>query len=172
MFLSKISRLCKCRKRAVSPVVATVLLIAITVAAASMIWFVVVPMIQGSAEPLVGESNTAGDDDGDDLPEIFYIEVGNTGTEDVKIDSITIKWANATADTGAEPTTELTTLDLSSKTVDAGDASKKITVTVDDTDYGEITGSDDGSILYNFKATVEFDDGTTKTTEVFSWSPA
>ncbi|MEX2721671.1 MAG: type IV pilin [Candidatus Wukongarchaeota archaeon] len=172
MFLSKISKLCKRRKRAVSPVVATVLLIAITVAAAAMVFFVVMPMIQGSAEPLVGTNNTAGDNNGDYLPETFYIEVGNTGTDDVKIDSVTIKWVNGTAEETATPTTALTTLEISGATVEAGDASDQVTVTVDPSGYGVTTGSSDGDILYRFTATVEFDDGTTETTDVFEWSPA
>ena len=87
MFLSKISRLCKCRKRAVSPVVATVLLIAITVAAAAMVYLVVMPMISGSPEPVVQNVDSWQDTNANGLCDEVTVNVRNMGTADMTVKS-------------------------------------------------------------------------------------
>jgi len=89
MLISKISRLCQRRKRAVSPVVATVLLIAITVAAAAMVWFVVMPMISGSAEPVI-QSVTPSGGETDGFYENIDVRVKNFGTAEFKVDDATV----------------------------------------------------------------------------------
>lgn len=97
MFLSKISKLCKRRKRAVSPVVATVLLIAITVAAAAMVYFVVMPMISGSPEPVI-QSVTPKDDNTDGSYELIDVKVRNFGTADFKVDDASVTPTGGTSE--------------------------------------------------------------------------
>jgi flagellin-like protein len=97
VLVSKISRLCQRRKRAVSPVVATVLLIAITVAAAAMVWFVVMPMISGSAEPVI-QSVTPEDGDDNGSYELLDVRVRNFGTAEFKVDDASVNPTGGTSE--------------------------------------------------------------------------
>ena len=64
------------RKKAVSPVIATILLIALTVTAAAIVYFVVVPMLQGKPKLAITDHGKAlGFDDR------YEITVENIGTE-------------------------------------------------------------------------------------------
>ncbi|MHA1305019.1 MAG: archaellin/type IV pilin N-terminal domain-containing protein, partial [Candidatus Heimdallarchaeaceae archaeon] len=85
-------------KRGVSPVIATILLISLVVVASSMVYFLVVPMIQGSASI---ELITAQwfDSDADDVVDITYLTIQNTGTATAVVSNITI-----TLQTGADTT--------------------------------------------------------------------
>ena len=76
-------------KRAVSPVIATVLLISLVVAASAMVYFIVVPLLKGSAS--VNFITTQWfDSDGDDVADLVYITLQNTGSASATIDNITL----------------------------------------------------------------------------------
>jgi len=68
-----IRRLRKMR-RAVSPVIATVLLISLVVAASAMVYFIVVPLLRGSASVNIVTTQWF-DSDGDDVADLVYITV-------------------------------------------------------------------------------------------------
>lgn len=103
MNLNKLSA----RKRAVSPVVAAILLIGLTVAAGAVVFFIVLPMLS---------STTEADDisitfDGNQTSTAFKFRIKNEGSTDVTIDSITM--------TGETPGT--ITYDPTSKKIKAGE---------------------------------------------------
>lgn len=76
-------------KRAVSPVIATVLLISLVVAASAMVYFIVVPLLKGSAS--VNFITTQWfDSDGDDVADLVYITLQNTGSASATINNITL----------------------------------------------------------------------------------
>ncbi len=74
------------RKRAVSPVVAAILLIGLTVAAGAIVYFIVLPMLS---------STTGADDvsitfDGNQTSTAFKFRIKNEGASDVTLSSVTI----------------------------------------------------------------------------------
>jgi flagellin-like protein len=83
------------RKRAVSPVVAAILLIGLTVAAGAIVYFIVLPMLS---------STTEADDititfDGNQTNVDFKFRVKNEGATDVTVESITMNGENNAATT-------------------------------------------------------------------------
>ncbi len=76
-------------KRAVSPVIATVLLISLVVAASAMVYFIVVPLLKGSASVNFVTTQWF-DSDGDDVSDLVYITLQNTGSASSKISNITL----------------------------------------------------------------------------------
>ncbi len=77
------------KKRAVSPVIATVLLIALVVAAVAIVYFVVFPMLQGEPS-LVVVSTTLSDTNGDKRVDQILINYKNVGSSKAVISSITL----------------------------------------------------------------------------------
>ena len=105
------------KKKAVSPVIATILLIALTVTAAAIVWFVVIPLINNTPKQLL-------------ITEYDFV----TGTEDqysftvqnglgsaITISDITIEFENGTAGPAV--------LDFNTTTISAGSV-KEIVITV------------------------------------------
>lgn len=76
----------KGNKRGVSPVIATILLIALTVSAAAIVYFVVVPLLQGKGEMVVMSGVTLTDSDVDGFYDTATIELFNVGTDLVTLD--------------------------------------------------------------------------------------
>ncbi|MCE7743326.1 MAG: hypothetical protein GOP50_12820 [Candidatus Heimdallarchaeota archaeon] len=76
-------------KRAVSPVIATVLLISLVVAASAMVYFIVVPLLRGSASVNIVTTQWF-DSDGDDVTDLVYITLQNSGSASTIISNITI----------------------------------------------------------------------------------
>jgi hypothetical protein len=96
------------KRRAVSPVVATILLISLVVAASAMVYFIVVPMLRGSANVDLITIQWF-DSDGDSVVDVAYVTVQNTGSANAVILSI-----NVTIDT--ESTNE--TIEISNANVE------------------------------------------------------
>ncbi|MFW9914489.1 MAG: archaellin/type IV pilin N-terminal domain-containing protein [Candidatus Thorarchaeota archaeon] len=97
------------RKQAVSPVVAAILLIGLTVAAGAIVYFIVLPMLS---------STTEADDiaivfDGNQTSVDFKFRVKNEGATDVTVSSISI--------TGADSGVTISAYDPSTKKVKAGE---------------------------------------------------
>jgi hypothetical protein len=86
-------------KRAVSPVVATILLISLVVAASALVYFIVVPMLRGSANVDLITIQWF-DSDGDTVVDVAYVTLQNSGTA-----SATINQLNVTIDTTTTNTT-------------------------------------------------------------------
>ena len=76
----------KGNKRGVSPVIATILLIALTVSAAAIVYFVVVPLLQGKGEMVQMSGVTLTDSDVDGFYDTATIELFNVGTDLVTLD--------------------------------------------------------------------------------------
>ena len=74
-------------KKAVSPVIATVLLIALVTAAAAIVYFVVMPTLQGNPE-IVLVTKTFADQNGDDYADKLTLQIQNIGSQDAVIDSV------------------------------------------------------------------------------------
>ncbi|MHA1864948.1 MAG: archaellin/type IV pilin N-terminal domain-containing protein [Candidatus Heimdallarchaeaceae archaeon] len=81
------------RRKAVSPVIATILLISLVVVAGSLVYFLVVPMIQGSASISIITAQWF-DTNSDDAVDITYITLQNTGTAQAVISKINITIQN------------------------------------------------------------------------------
>ena len=76
-------------RKAVSPVIATVLLISLVVAASAMVYFIVVPLLKGNAS--VNFITTQWfDSDGDNVVDLVYITLQNTGSASAIISNISI----------------------------------------------------------------------------------
>ena len=90
----------KSYKRAVSPVVATVLLISLVVAASALVYFIVVPMLQGNSEVsmITTQWFDANTEDGE-VVDTAYITIQNTGTATAIINNVTITISNGTTQT-------------------------------------------------------------------------
>lgn len=73
-------------KRGVSPVIATILLIALTVSAAAIVYFVVVPLLQGQGELVLMSSVTLTDEDDDGNFDTVEANLFNLGTDTVILD--------------------------------------------------------------------------------------
>ncbi|UJG41089.1 MAG: DUF1080 domain-containing protein [Candidatus Heimdallarchaeum aukensis] len=80
-------KLNKLNKRAVSPVIAVVLLIALVTAAVAIVFFVVLPMVQGDPQ-LVVLKITPSDTDGDKRVDTLIIDYQNLGSGEAVISSI------------------------------------------------------------------------------------
>jgi len=96
------------KRRAVSPVVATILLISLVVAASAMVYFIVVPMLKGSANVDLITIQWF-DSDGDSVVDVAYVTIQNTGSANAIISQI-----NVTIDT--ESTND--TIDISNAEVE------------------------------------------------------
>ena len=77
------------KRRAVSPVVATILLISLVVAASAMVYFIVVPMLRGSANVDLITIQWF-DSDGDSVVDVSYVTVQNTGSANAIISAINV----------------------------------------------------------------------------------
>ncbi len=88
-------------KRAVSPVVATILLISLVVAASAMVYFIVVPMLRGSSNVDLLTIQWF-DSDGDSVTDVAYVTLQNSGTA-----SAIIKNLNVTITTETQNETDI-----------------------------------------------------------------
>ncbi|HUT80782.1 MAG TPA: archaellin/type IV pilin N-terminal domain-containing protein [Candidatus Bathyarchaeia archaeon] len=88
------------KNKAVSPVIATILLIALTVTAAAIVYFVVVPILTFKPELVTLDyGKVAGTTDR------YEIEISNTGGAEATIDGLTaITLTNTTAELALNPT--------------------------------------------------------------------
>ncbi|TET29008.1 MAG: type IV pilin [Candidatus Heimdallarchaeota archaeon] len=77
------------RRKAVSPVIATILLIALTVTAAAIVYFVVVPLLRGNPELVLMDYELA-DTDASDLADELTLTLNNVGTADANLATITV----------------------------------------------------------------------------------
>jgi len=93
-------------KRAVSPVIATVLLISLVVAASAMVYFIVVPMLKGQSTVNMIATQWF-DTGGDNVADRVYLTLQNTGSASARITelNITIETENvdATVINGTNP---------------------------------------------------------------------
>ncbi len=88
-------------KRAVSPVLATVMLISLVVAASAMVYFLVVPMLRGSSDVDLLTVQWF-DSDGDSVTDVAYVTLQNSGTA-----SAIIKGLNVTIATDTQNETDI-----------------------------------------------------------------
>jgi len=77
------------RRKAVSPVIATILLIALTVTAAAIVYFVVVPLLRGNPELVLMDYELA-DTDASDLADELTLTLNNVGTAEATLATITV----------------------------------------------------------------------------------
>ncbi|MFV2016691.1 MAG: archaellin/type IV pilin N-terminal domain-containing protein, partial [Candidatus Heimdallarchaeota archaeon] len=77
-------------KRAVSPIIAVVLLIALTVAAAAVVWTLTSGIIDNSNVELVLEAYGVADTDGDKEGDLIELQIRNIGIDDAKITEVKI----------------------------------------------------------------------------------
>ncbi len=82
------------RKKAVSPVIATVILIGLVVMSSAMIYFIVVPMLEGDARAEVIRTQWF-DSKGDDVADVVYLSIQNVGTARVAFDKVNITITNS-----------------------------------------------------------------------------
>ncbi len=82
------------KKRAISPVVATVLLISLVVAASAIVFTLVVPMLKGSSDISILSTQWFDAVDGDSVADIVYITVQNSGTAEAIITGVNITLLN------------------------------------------------------------------------------
>ncbi|HUT82095.1 MAG TPA: archaellin/type IV pilin N-terminal domain-containing protein [Candidatus Bathyarchaeia archaeon] len=75
----------KDNKRAVSPVIATILIIALTVTAGAVVYFVVVPLLQGNGELVLTSSISLKDTNADGSFDTIEFDLYNIGTEFITI---------------------------------------------------------------------------------------
>ncbi|MCF2144123.1 MAG: hypothetical protein K9W42_10510 [Candidatus Heimdallarchaeota archaeon] len=85
---AKVKRLWR-RRKAISPVIATILLIALTVTAAAIVYFVVVPLLRGRGE-LVIFGYELEDTDATYYADKITTDIQNIGTAEVTISSVSI----------------------------------------------------------------------------------
>lgn len=78
------------RRKAVSPVIATILIIALTVTAAAIVYFVVVPMLKGKGQLVVMDYELE-DDDVTPFADTLTVSVTNIGTNDATVASVVAK---------------------------------------------------------------------------------
>ncbi len=76
-------------KRAVSPVIATVLLISLVVAASAMVYFIVVPLLRGTSSVNFVTTQWF-DSDGDSVADLVYVTLQNSGSASSIITNITL----------------------------------------------------------------------------------
>ena len=88
-------------KRAVSPVLATVMLISLVVAASAMVYFLVVPMLRGSSNVDLLTVQWF-DSDGDSVTDVAYVTLQNSGTA-----SAIVKGLNVTITTDTQNETDI-----------------------------------------------------------------
>ncbi|MCG3217027.1 MAG: hypothetical protein KAS63_09910 [Candidatus Heimdallarchaeota archaeon] len=76
-------------KRAISPVIATVLLISLVVAASALVYFIVVPMLRGQSTVNIITTQWF-DGDGDDVVDVAYLTIQNTGSASATINNLNV----------------------------------------------------------------------------------
>lgn len=130
MIIKQLKRLWA-RRKAVSPVIATILLIALTVTAAAIVYFVVVPLLRGDGELVVMDYELSSEDE-TPFADTLTVSVNNIGTAEATINELTV-----TKD-GVELTWNL----VSEEYVIAQGASQEVICTADDATqefgYGEL----------------------------------
>ncbi|MCG3253797.1 MAG: hypothetical protein KAX09_08105 [Candidatus Heimdallarchaeota archaeon] len=94
--IKKIKRLYH-RRKAISPVVATLLLIALTVAAVALVYFVIIPIFQKHRIEI--SIDNIKDTNKDSLFDEISLYIVNTGTKTVEITNVTV-WTATTSDLG------------------------------------------------------------------------
>lgn len=77
------------RKKAISPVIATILLIALTVTAAAIVYFVVVPLLKGNGELVVMDYELE-NKDSTPFADSFTVSINNIGTAAATISDVTV----------------------------------------------------------------------------------
>ncbi|MCE7733730.1 MAG: type IV pilin [Candidatus Heimdallarchaeota archaeon] len=77
-------------RRAVSPVIAVVLLIALTVAAVAIIWGISSGFLSGSTASLIIESSAVADKNGDSRGDLIELKVRNIGSDEAIINDVTL----------------------------------------------------------------------------------
>ena len=85
------------RRKSVHPVVATILIIALTVAAGAIIWTLTQGWLNSSNFQLVIENVGVADKSGNDLGDLLRIVVTNVGSDPAEIRSVTVE-VNGTVD--------------------------------------------------------------------------
>ena len=78
------------KRKAVSPVIATILIIALTVTAAAIVYFVVVPLLQGKGQLVVMDYDLE-NDDATPFADTLTVSVSNIGTSEATVSSVTAK---------------------------------------------------------------------------------
>ncbi|TFF99147.1 MAG: type IV pilin [Promethearchaeota archaeon] len=122
------------RKKAVSPVIATILLIALTVTAAAIVYFVVVPMLQKKPElTIVNPGHVTGDN----TKIRFTIQNIGSGEASLETSDFSLSYSNDTHD-GAIAATDLSVLDSEDAAIDTISISSQGEVTI----IYQITGGD------------------------------
>ena len=76
----------KGNRRGISPVIATILLIALTVSAAAIVYFVVVPLLQGKGELVLMSNIILADEDDDGNYDTIEADLFNLGTDSIFLD--------------------------------------------------------------------------------------
>ncbi|MHA1305261.1 MAG: archaellin/type IV pilin N-terminal domain-containing protein, partial [Candidatus Heimdallarchaeaceae archaeon] len=84
-------------KKGVSPVIATILILSLTIAATAVVFIVVLPMMRGTPELIIINVNET-DANGNGLIDAFSLEIHNLGTEEAEIESINITQEGTTLD--------------------------------------------------------------------------
>ncbi|MEA2070550.1 MAG: archaellin/type IV pilin N-terminal domain-containing protein [Asgard group archaeon] len=139
------------RRKAISPVIATILLIALTVTAAAIVYFVVVPMLQGQSE-IVLLGYEMDDANANDFADEITVELRNVGTKEVTIESVSVT-RNGESVTWAM-----------NSNVSISPASEEFIVISANTENDELGYGDDCSVILNhgdsttidFRVTAEF----------------
>jgi len=85
-----LSKYFKKSRRAVSPVIAVVLLIALTVAAAAVIWGLTGNFLDNKNVNIIIEASGVGDTDGDGAGDIIQLQIRNIGQDIAKINEFTL----------------------------------------------------------------------------------
>ncbi|MHA1302656.1 MAG: type IV pilin [Candidatus Heimdallarchaeaceae archaeon] len=123
------------RRRAVSPVIAVVLILGLTLAATAIVFLVVIPMVNQKNAPQLYIDETFQskfkDYDNDGLCDYIEMQVGNIGGSDLNVTNITIiasKDGTFETKTWETLTNETTTIYTDSRTI------LRLKATVDDTD--------------------------------------
>jgi flagellin-like protein len=142
------------RKKAISPVIATILLIALTVTAAAIVYFVVVPLLKGNGELVVMEYELESKD-ATPFADSLTVSINNIGTAAATISQVTVTKdgvaVNWTLDEESYVLAQGSSTDVECNAADA----------TEEFGYGEnavftFTDSDGNTIVIEIKVSAEF----------------
>lgn len=86
---NKLKTLWRRRRRAISPVIATILIIALTVTAAAIVYFVVVPLLRGDGEIVIMEYDLE-NTDATPFADTLTVSMNNIGTAAVDVSAVSV----------------------------------------------------------------------------------
>ncbi|MCH8908417.1 MAG: hypothetical protein IH840_15125 [Candidatus Heimdallarchaeota archaeon] len=141
-------------RRAVSPVIAVILLIALTIAAIAIIFTITRDTLDDKNISLLYKNHAVADRDGDELGDLILLDVRNIGTDDAEVSEVILTRNGIAMDSWVMSESSYTvagpgTTIISLETVSASDAvnfGHEVTITIIGNGFSKIFSSDDITI--------------------------